>query len=238
MKRIFICFLLVLLLTPAVFAAEFSVDDRENVLTGEERLSQQLAALSHEYGVDILVVTASDFGGKTAEDYADACWNKGGGKDGILFLFSMTQRKYYLYTAGKGMDVFDDDALDKIEAAVVSALKAGNTNGAAAAFAETVQSALEDYAAEQASWVWKTPLICFGVGAVIALVVVLVMASQHKNVKSKHQASDYVCPGSFHLTQSLDLYLYHTTTRQAKPQNSGSGGSSSGRSHGGRGGSF
>ncbi len=238
MKRVIICLLLVLLLTPAVFAADFVVDDRENVLTGEEHLSRQLTTLSAEYGMDILVVTAPNFGGRSAERYADTCWKESGAADGILFLFSMTEREYYLYTAGKGMDVFDDDALDKIESTVASALRAEAPDGAASAFAEAVQTALEDYAAEQASWVWKTPLICFGIGAVIALIVVLVMASRHKSVKSKHQASDYVCPGSFHLTQSLDLYLYHTTTRRAKPQNSGSGGGSSGRSHGGRGGSF
>ena len=238
MKRIFAIFLVLFLLTPAVFALDMPISDFENVLIEESSLSRQLKALSEEYGITALVVTTQSFGGKTAEGYADARWRDSGAKDGILFLFSMTERQWYIYTAGSCMDVFDDYALDRMEEAVVSALKAGDPDGAVEAFARTARSAFENYAAEQASWAWKTPLICFGVGAVIALIVVLVLASGHKSVHSKMQATDYVRPGSFHLTQSLDLYLYHTTSRRAKPQNSGGGGGSSGRSHGGRGGSF
>ncbi len=238
MKKIIVIFLVLLLLTPAVLAKSWSVMDYENVLNDVSAFNSQLSALSEEYDADIFVVTASSFGYKTAEEYADARWRDNGGENGILFLFSMTERQWYIYTAGSCIDVFDDYALDRMEEAVVSRLKAGDTDGAVEAFIRTARLAFEDYAEAQASWVWKTPLICLGVGAVIGLIVVLVMASQHKNVHRQMQAADYVRPGSFHLTQSLDLYLYHTTTRRMKPQNSGSGGGSSGRSHGGRGGSF
>lgn len=237
MKKIFAIILALFLLTPAVSALA-PISDYENVLIEEAYLSQQLYALSEEYDVEVIVVTTTNFGNRTAEGYADDIWRSRGAKDGILFLFSMTERQWYIYTAGSCMDVFDDYALDQMEEAVVSALKAGDAVGAIEAFIRTARIAFEDYAEEQASWVWKTPLICFGIGAVIALIVVLVMAGQHKNVHRKAQAADYVRPGSFNLTQSLDLYLYHTTTRRMKPQNSGSGGGSSGRSHGGRGGSF
>ena len=238
MKKIFAIFLVLLLLTPAAFAKSWPIMDYENVLNDTNVFNRQLSAIADEYGVDIFVVTAASFGNKTAEEYAEARWRDNGGKDGILFLFSMTKRQWYIYTAGSCMDVFDDYALDLMEEAVVTALKAGDAVGAIEAFIRTARIAFEDYAAQQASWVWKMPLICFGIGAVIALIVVMVMAGQHKNVHRKAQAADYVRPGSFNLTQSLDLYLYHTTTRRMKPQNSGSGGGSSGRSHGGRGGSF
>ncbi len=238
MKKVFAIFLILFLLTPAVFAIDMPISDYENVLVGESNLTRQLNALSQEYDITAIVVTTLSFGSKTAEEYADARWRDSGAENGILFLFSMTERQWYIYTAGSCMDVFDDAALDRMEEAVVSALKAGDTDGAVEAFVRTARVAFADYAEEQASWVWKTPLICLGVGAVIALIVVLILASQHKNVHRKAQASDYVRPGSFHLTQSLDLYLYHTITRRMKPQNSGGSGGSSGRSHGGRGGSF
>lgn len=238
MKKVFAIFLILILLTPAVFASDMPIRDNEHVLTAETILAHQLQALSDQYDVHIFVVTTESFGNQTAKSYADTCWRDTGAEDGILLLFSMTRRQWYIYTAGSCMDVFDDYALDQMEEAIVSALKAGDPDGAVEAFAETAQMAFEDYAAEQASLLWKTPLICLGIGAVIALIVVLVMASQHKSVRSQNQAGDYVRPGSFHLTQSLDLYLYHTTTRRPKPQNSGSGGSSKGGNHGGRGGSF
>ncbi len=241
MKKVWIFLILALVLTLTVSAAGTYISDGGDLLSdGEEQtLSQKIRLLSDEYEIEIFVVTADRFGGKTAEEYAEDSWEKlSKGQDGILLLFSMTQRKYDIYYTGRGMSIFDDKALDKIEEAVVAQLKAEDPYGAANAFVNITQSVLGNYAKEQASWAWKTPLICLGVGAVIALIVVLVMASQHKNVRRKVQAGDYVKPGSFQLTQCLDLYLYQTTTRRRKPQNSGSGGRSSGGGGGHRSGSF
>ena len=241
MRKVLICLLLVFLLILPVFAESVYVNDAEGLLSDREEqvLSQNLSALSHQYDINIVITTAADFGGQSIEDYAEKCWEKGNhGKDGILLLFSMTHRKYDIYYTGGCASVFDDEALDKLENAVVAKLKAGDSYGAATAFAMTTQKVLEDHAKEMASWAWKTPLICFAVGAVIALIVVLIMASRHKNVHRKGQAGDYVRPGSFHLTRCLDLYLYQTTTRRRRPQNSGSGGGSSRGGGGHRSGSF
>ena len=241
MRKIWIFLILALVLSVSVSAAGTYIRDEGNLLTDRqiETISQQLQTLSSQYDMEIILVTADHFSGKSAENYADTCWKNGNyGKNGILFLFSMTQRQWYIYTAGRCMSIFGDQELSRLEGAVIPQLKAGDSYGAADVFVKTTEDILIDHAKEQASWAWKTPLICFGVGAVIALIVVLVMASQHKNVHKKAQAGDYVKPGSFQLTQCLDLYLYQTTTRRRKPQNSGGSGGGSGRSHGGRGGSF
>lgn len=241
MRKVLICLLLVLALTISVSAATQYVNDGENLLSDreEQQLSQTLHQLSGEYEIEIIVVTAAGFDGKSVEEYAEDSWEKrSNGKDGILFLFSMTQRKYDIYYTGRGMSIFDNKALDKIEEAIVAQLRAEDPYGAANAFVDTTRGILENYAKEQASWAWKTPLICLGVGAVIGLIVVLVLASQHKNVRRKVQAGDYVKPGSFQLTQCLDLYLYQTTTRRRKPQNSGGSGRASGGGGSHRSGSF
>ena len=241
MKKVLICLFLVFVLTVTVTAMPQYVIDGGELLSDleEQLLSQKLQDLSGQYDIALLVVTDTDFDGGFVEDYAEICWDKyKKGEEGILLLFSMTLRKYDIYYTGGCASIFDDYALDQLEDAIVSELKAENSYGAATAFAQTVQEILENYEKEQASWVWKTPLICFAVGAVIALIVVLVMASQHKNVHRKAQAGDYVRPGSFHLTQALDLYLYQTTTRRRRPQNSGSGGGSSRGGGGHRSGSF
>lgn len=241
MKKVLICLLLALALTVSVSAANQYVTDGENLLSDREEqlLSKTLSDISSQYDMEIIVVTASDFGGKSAENYGEFCWEKyKKGEEGILLLFSMTLRKYDIYYTADCAAIFDSGALDKIEEAVVRELKAENPAEAANAFAKTTKAVLESYAKEQASWAWKTPLICFGIGAVIALIVVLVIASRHKNVRRKAQAGDYVRPGSFQLTQSLDIYLYQTTSRRRRPQNSGSGGRSSGGGGGHRSGSF
>ena len=231
MKKVLIFLLLVLMLIAPVFAESQYVSDGEKLLLDEveTQLSEKLQDLSHKYDMELFIVTASGFGGRSIERYAEECWKKlSRGKDGVLFLFSMTKREYDIYCAGRGEDIFKNEALDKLEDAVVSQLKAEYPAGAANAFVNTAKSILEDYEKEKASWTWKTPLICFGAGAVVALIVVLVMAAQHKSVRRKAQAGDYVIPGSFQLSQCLDLYLYQTTTRRRRTQSSGSSGGSSG----------
>jgi len=62
--------------------------------------------------------------------------------------------------------------------------------------------------------------------------------------KPMHSAEDYLTEGTYRLTRSQDLFLYSNLTKTPRPQQntSGSGSgthrSSSGRSHGGRGGKF
>ena len=85
------------------------------------------------------------------------------------------------------------------------------------------------------------------IGVVIAFIVVSVMKGQLKSVGMRNEASDYVRSGSLRLTERSDLFLYRRVTKTVRQSsNSGSrpGGSSSvhrsssGRSHGGRGGRF
>ncbi len=95
-------------------------------------------------------------------------------------------------------------------------------------------------------------LLAFFIAAIIALVIVLVMKSNLKSVRHKLTARDYVRSGSMRVTNASEFFLFRTVSRVARPQNpppsSGSRGggasfggahrSSSGASHGGRGGKF
>lgn len=94
---------------------------------------------------------------------------------------------------------------------------------------------------------FKNALIALVVGFVIALIVVLSMKSKLRTVRAKSGASDYVVAGSMNITRSDERFLYRNVTRTPRQQNnsngrSGGGGgvrvSSSGGSHGGRGGKF
>lgn len=90
-------------------------------------------------------------------------------------------------------------------------------------------------------------LVSLVIGLAVAGVAVLMMRSSMKTTKKQHDASDYLMQGSYHLNTQRDLFLYRRVTKTAKPQNNGGSGrgggssvhrSSSGRSHGGRGGRF
>ena len=104
----------------------------------------------------------------------------------------------------------------------------------------------DDYAPQSFNF-FKNALIALVVGFVIALLIVLNMKSKLKTVRAKSGAADYVVAGSMNVTRSDERFLYRHVTRTQRQQNnsngrSGGGGgvrvSSSGTSHGGRGGKF
>ena len=64
----------------------------------------------------------------------------------------------------------------------------------------------------------KAILIALGVGLLVALIVTLIMKGQLKSVRFQRAASSYIRSGSFHLTQSYDLFLYRNVTRTPKPK--------------------
>ena len=95
---------------------------------------------------------------------------------------------------------------------------------------------------EPLSFIWIP--ISIGIGVTLALIIVGVMKSKLKTVRFQTAANSYMKKGSLALTESSDLFLYHTVTRTAKPESSSSSGgssthrSSSGTTHGGSSGKF
>lgn len=92
------------------------------------------------------------------------------------------------------------------------------------------------------------------VGFIVSFIMVSIMKSGMKTVRSANSASDYMVNGSLSLRSQSDRYLYSNTVRTRRDTSSHTGGhhgsrggfgggssvhrSSSGRSHGGRGGRF
>ena len=83
--------------------------------------------------------------------------------------------------------------------------------------------------------------ISIGVGVILAFVIVGRMKAQLKTVRFQAAAGNYVKDGSMNITESRDLFLYHTVTKTAKEKSSSGSSthtSSSGRTHGGGGTKF
>ncbi len=73
----------------------------------------------------------------------------------------------------------------------------------------------EDTSSGGESWV-KNLLISLLIGAVIAGIAVGVMASKHKSVRWKNNASDYEKEGSFDLQLSDDVFSHTSTSKRRK----------------------
>lgn len=83
--------------------------------------------------------------------------------------------------------------------------------------------------------------ISIGVGVILAFIIVGRMKAQLKTVRFQAAAGNYVKDGSMNVTESRDLFLYHTVTKTAKEKSSSGSSthtSSSGRTHDGGGTKF
>ena len=250
MKK-FICLLLVLLLLAVPVIAQGNlVCDGEWLLTAEEAMELEgyYADFAENCGFTPILVTTDSFAGKTPETYA-ANWYDSHGYpyDGILLLVSLTEGQWYILTNGACYDRIPDWEAEMIGAELVEYLRAGEYYEAFARFPElvldaySVDSSISNFGGADAPVSYqkhygKTIAICMAVGMVIGLISVGIMASQMKTVRAQNAASDYVRPGSMHLTNRRDIFLYSHVSRRPKPKPSSGGSHGGGGSRGGAGG--
>lgn len=242
MKKIiclFSCLLLVVGFALAVNASPARFVDNAELLTFQQEayLEQQLGEVSNAHGIDVVIVTTRSLEGKTAQAYADDYYEQNGySEDGILLLVSMGYRDWSISTSGKCERAFGDSALDVIKEDIIPYLSRGDYDEAFSRFIELCGSTMKTYEAGPSL---IAVLICIIIGVIVAFIVTGIMKGKLKSVRSQRDAGSYVDPGSFHLTNRLDLFLYRNISRRPKPQqSSGSHRSASGRSHGGRSGKF
>lgn len=232
------------------------VIDKANILTEAEEASLEatIRRLGVHYGFDAVILTVtSSLSDSSAERYADdyydqGCYGYGPNHDGILILVDMGSRAYHLSTTGRAIQVLTDKRLDKLVGTFQGSLSAGRYYDA---FADAL-SDVEDY------WQAGPPagentdpdkhtfniglfLLITLFGLIIAIVICVSMRRGMNSARPRRLAREYVRPGSFHLTQKSDLFLYMTHSKVRIQSDSGSSSThrgSSGTSHGGRGGRF
>ena len=91
------------------------LNDMEGLLddAAAQRVSARLDEVRRELDFDIVIVTGSDLGGKTMEEYADDFYDYNGfgcgsNRDGALLLLNMEDRKWHISTRGYGITAFTD----------------------------------------------------------------------------------------------------------------------------------
>ncbi|MDR3344886.1 MAG: TPM domain-containing protein, partial [Oscillospiraceae bacterium] len=215
-----------------------------------------------------------------ADDYFDYNgYGQGADRDGIMLLISMGEREWHITTTGFAISAFTDSDLDYMEGEFIGYLSDGDYSRAFITFADLCNEGLTQYHARGEDWEYSpeepvypngsysapaypwdstlyhstpTPVIPIALGLILALIVVLMMRSRHKNVRHNPTAMACVVPGSVNIRSGGELFLGRHVSRHARPQDndysSGGGGhsfggggssthsSSSGSSHGGSGG--
>lgn len=252
------------------------VVDQARLLSEQEvrELAAKAETIIADWQIDAVIVTVDSLDGKTVQEYADDYYDDQGygcGTDqsGILFLICMCSREWYMSTSGEARYIFTDYGLALLGDTAVPYLSDGNYYEAFDLWLDQIPNLCEayqsgapvdgyaqpdDYHPVSGEEIIYAPqksgpnhLISLVIGAVVALVVILILCSQMNTAKPQSHAVDYLKRDTYHLHTCRDLFLYSHVSKTPRSQNNSSGSrgggssvhrSSSGRSHGGRGGRF
>ena len=272
MKRRLSALLLVLLLAvtlavPALAAGDW-VTDEAGLLTDQQisQLSQRAAALAHSSGVGVYIRTVDDYADYGFTDVETASYTLyhndslgvGDGRDGVLLLLSVSNRKYAAFVYGdKAELLFPDSALQQLEDGFLDDFRNDDWYGGFSDFVsgcewylqhvaeggeagvpvhnevEISDSTQEDTADDSFSLGGALGLSLL-ISCVIALIVCMVFRSQMKSVRTQTTANQYVGNGGLNLTLSRDIYRYTSQKRRQIPRNDNNN-NSTGGGHGGAG---
>jgi len=259
MKKIFSCILLLFitmtLLLPAYAAFDNpSIVDEAGYLMQSElaSLSKELDKVREKYNFEVAIYTESDMTSDTAEASADDIYDyqgygAGENDDGIMLYICSDTREYHFTTHGKGLKYFNANGLAYLESKVVPHLSENDYYEAFEEYIETTDELLQmakdgkPYNEKQYSmkYLFGVIIVCLIAPLLIAFWMMKRKLKKMKTAVENDYAANYIKPGSMRIDTSRDLFLYSRITKTEKPKsNSGTHTSSSGRTHGGRGGSF
>ena len=237
------------------------VDEADLLTTTEkEQLLTKLNEISERQQVDVAVVTVNSLEGQTATAYADDYYDNnhygmGNNDDGILLLVSIEEREWRITTYGYGITAFTDAGLDYISEQFLPDMSDGDYASAFKIYASLCDdfitkaktdqpydnSNLSSRTYEEFFASYSIP-VSLGIGIILSFIMTGIMRSKLKSVYSQTEASDYIKEHSLKITKQYDRFLYRHVSKTARPKERDGGSSthtsSSGRSHGGSGGSF
>ncbi len=258
-KRLFaILFTLILCMSVLfnIYSAEAvtrMVDDADILSASEEEaLSEKLDEISLSHGLDVVIVTTYNTGNLSPTEYADDYFDYNGyAEDGILLLISMEERDWRLSTTGYGITVFTDAGLDYISEEVLAYLSEGEYALGFNVFADLCDEFIRQAEAGTPYDINNLPKAPFDVkdnlknaliaGAVLTGIIMLCITGGMKSVRRQPFASSYEVLGSMKISRRSEMFLYNHVSKRVKANENGGSSthrSSSGRSHGGRGGKF
>lgn len=256
MKKVFVSLLAGIMLALMLMGVAYAdgagtqlIADDAGVLSYSDLRSFENRArqIASDYPYEVVVYFTDSIGNKSAMDYADDYWDHNGygyGSDhnGILLLVCPESRDYWISTCGDGIEMFDDKRLENIDDNVVSYLRYDDWSGACESFLDDCENYLEKGMPEKPSPLLALPFCALG-GFLFGLAPVSSMKGQLKSVHTQSSARNYVPEGGVRINIRTDRLVNRLVSRRrVETETRSSGGSthvsSSGVSHGGRGGKF
>lgn len=243
--------------TKIVFADLRPVVDNANLLTNQEinYLTEEIESFKLKYNMDAVIVTINNLEGESPQNYADNYYDYNGyglgnEESGLILLIDMDTRKIYISTKGEAIRYFTDDRLDKIISDISEYFSNQEYFKGFSVFLDDInvymnsgipENQYEYSEAEKNRNVIITALLVAFITATITCVLVVKSYKSPKSISSLN----YVDTNSIVFTKRKDIFINTFTTKRKIQKNNGNSGgrssthtSSSGDTHGGRGGSF
>lgn len=244
------------------------VTDEAGLLTGAQttELAQRAAALAQRSGVGVYILTVDDYADYGFSDvetasyslYHDYTLGVGDGRDGILLLLSMSNRKYATFVYGdKAEPIFSSAALQRLEDDFLDDFRDDDwydgfsdyidgcagllTSGSGDDVFDMTDADSDTGSFFSFRLLARNFVIALVISCVIALIVCLILKRKMRSVRRQTEARAYVTPEGLHLTRRDDVYTHTTVTRrkiERDNDNSGGGSDFSGGGGHGRSGSF
>lgn len=201
----------------------------------ESQLEDKLSQLCDEYSIDFAVATVTEeyLGWTDITDYADTVYEEyfslsyTNGAVILVYLHGGEgEREICIVRYGEAESKFSDSKTSDIIDAVQTEIIYGNYLDAFEVFAEKS----EDILNPTISWIYLP--LCLLIGFVIAFIIMKIIASANKSVRSQVNATEYVRAGSLNIVNGSEIYLYSHTN--VTPKASSNNNSSSRTSGGGR----
>ena len=251
LKLLLLCLTLIIIIPAA--AQERIVDNAGLLSAGQKQnLGNLLSSISSKYNFDLVIVTERNIGNTSPKVYAGDFFDYNGygfgsARDGCLFLHVTDSRDIYFSTSGRGIEILNSRAQNKMSGGAAKQLREGNNYEAYLGFLNDWEEFLELDTYSRSynffhQWNILIVIIAWALAFLIGLIIVSSWKSQMNTVFPKRQAADYMVSGSLAFKENKDTFLYSTVTktkRQQQTSSSSSGSkthiSSSGRTHGGGG---
>ena len=225
------------------------VTDAYGLFTDEQRASLEAKAteLAQKYNMGVYLLVVDKMNGldnptsAQRTNFATSFYRAnnlglGDGKDGIMLVLAVKSRDYVTIAYGQGSFSFSDEGIAAMEDAVKDELRNDNWVEGSEAYYDKIGEQLEYYSVRGKPWtepdlislVLKI-LAILGIPAGVAFSSVSRLESAMHTAREKTEASNYLVPGSFALTQSSDEFSHttHMVTPIPQHDDSDSGGGSS-----------
>lgn len=145
-KRLWLCWFLAAVLCLGAAVGVWGAEERPRVYdmaglleaSRIQQFEQEIQDCREKHGIEAVVVTTEDAGGKRSQEYADNFYDEGDfGEDGILFLIDMDNRELAISTSGKAIWIFTDQRIEEMLDGVYEGASRGD-------YAASVDSFLTD----------------------------------------------------------------------------------------------